>query len=143
MAAQVDDDHLADALRLVTGRLARRLRQQSLGHLTPSQRSVLASLDQRGPLRMGELARIENITPPSLTGIVARLADRGLVTRTDDPGDARSTVVAITDDGLADLGASRREKTAFLATRIARLDEEERRLLWRAVAVLDRLVTQE
>jgi DNA-binding MarR family transcriptional regulator len=137
------DEELADALRLVTARLARRLRQPALGDLTPSQRSVLASLGRHGPLRMGELARIENITPPSLTGIVTRLVDRGLVTRTEDPGDGRSTLVAATAAGAANLEAARREKTAFLTTRIRHLGDEERRLLRAAVLLLDRIVAGE
>jgi DNA-binding MarR family transcriptional regulator len=134
------DEHVADDLRLALGRLGRRLRQQSLGDMTPSQRSVLTSLDRYGPTRMGELARIENISPPSLSGIVGRLEDRGLVMRSDDPDDARSTLVEVTPEATAALARARRERTAFLVRGLATLTDDERELLARAVPLLDRLV---
>lgn len=134
---------IADGLRLVIGRLARRLRQQALGDMTPSQRSVLASLGRHGPMRMGELAAIEGISAPSLTGIIGRLEDRGFVRRQDDPNDARSTIAAATDPGLGALEEARRERTAFLVRRMARLDESERETLARAVVLLDRIVADE
>lgn len=134
---------LADALRLMIGRLARRLRQQSLGDMTPSQRSVLASLDRYGPLRMGELARIENVSPPSLSGIIGRLEERGFVSRSDDPADARSTLVDATPQAILALATARRERTAFLLRGLERLRPEDRELLRRAVALLDRMVGEE
>jgi DNA-binding MarR family transcriptional regulator len=134
------DEELADGLRLTIGRLARRLRQQSLGNMTPSQRSVLASLDRSGPLRIGELARVENISPPSLSGIVGRLEDRGLVTRSTDPSDARSTIVEVTHEATAALEQARQERTAFLIQAIERLDDAQRAALVDALPVLDRLV---
>ncbi len=134
------DEELADRLRLTIGRLARRLRQQSLGNMTPSQRSVLASLDRSGPLRSGELAKVENISPPSLSGIVGRLEDRGLVTRRSDPSDARSTIVEATSEATAALERARQERTAFLVKAIERLDDPQRAALMDALPVLDRLV---
>lgn len=133
---------LAASLRLAVGRLARRLRQHSLDSLTPSQLSVLATLERDGPLRMGELARIENITPPSITGIVARLEEKKMVARSSDPDDARSTVVAITRSGSGSLDAVRRERTAFLATQLQTLRSDERDLLRSAVEVLDKLSSE-
>lgn len=139
---QVEAD-LAGDLRLVVGRLARRLRQQSLGDMTPSQRSVLASLDRHGPLRMGELARLENISPPSLSGIIGRLEERGFVARSDDPDDARSTLVDATPSAIEALVEARRERTAFLLRGLQRLDVEDRQALERAVVLLDRMVGEE
>jgi DNA-binding MarR family transcriptional regulator len=134
---------LADGLRLVIGRLARRLRQQSLGDMTPSQRSVLSSLGRIGPTRMGELAAVEGISAPSLTGIVGRLEERGLVVRMDDPDDARSTLAAATPSGMRALGQARRERTAFLVRRLASLTEQERETLADAVKLLTRMVGEE
>jgi DNA-binding MarR family transcriptional regulator len=137
------DVDLADALRLVIGRLARRLRQQSLGDMTPSQRSVLATLDRHGPLRMGELARLENISPPSLSGIVGRLEERGFVTRSNDPADARSTLVDATPVAIEALAEARRERTAFLLRGLQGLDTADRQILQRSVSLLDRMVGEE
>ncbi len=143
MAREVETSlpvQLAEELRLVIGRLARRLRQQTPGGLTPSQRSVLTTLEQGGPMRMGELARVENVSAPSITGIVDRLEDRRLAARVPDPDDARSTLVQITDEALRIMADSRRQRSIFLAERVARLDPEERSILTEALPLLDRLI---
>jgi DNA-binding MarR family transcriptional regulator len=134
------DEELADALRLAIGRLARKLRQQSLGDMTPSQRSVLASLDRHGPMRLGELARVENISAPSLSGIVGRLEARGLVSRDDDPDDARSVIVAATPEAISELALARRERTALLMRAVASLTPDERMALAAVLPILDRMV---
>lgn len=134
---------LADRLRLAVGRLARRLRQQSLGGLTPSQRSVLATLHRHGAITMSQLAEVEVISRPSATGIVQRLLDQGLVERHPHPDDGRSTVIGLSNAGAEMLERGRRERTAVLATRIEALSQEERAVLDRAVEVLYRLVEEE
>jgi DNA-binding MarR family transcriptional regulator len=133
---------LADSLRLVIGRLARRLRQQAAGGLTPSQRSVLATLHRSGPLRMGDLARIELVSPPSITGIVGRLEERGLVSRITDPDDARSTMAKITETAESMIEIARQARSTFLAQQIALLDPTEREQLRVAVRLLDRMIEE-
>jgi DNA-binding MarR family transcriptional regulator len=133
---------LADRLRVSVGRLARRLRQQSLGGLTPSQSSVLANLDRLGPLTMTQIAEQEGIAKPSATGIVGRLVDKGLVDRAIDPGDRRSSVVAINRAGSDLLAQRRQERTAFLARRVEGLTVEERETLERAVEILERMAEE-
>ncbi len=134
---------LADHLRLVVGRLARRLRQQSRGGLTPSQRSILATLDRLGSTTLGNLADSESISPPSVTGIVGRLTERRLVERRPHPDDGRCALVELTPEGKALLESGRRERTAFLAQRLAGLTNDERRVLAEAVEILDRVVDRE
>ena len=62
---------LAARLRLSVMRLARRLRQQAEGDVTPSMLSALASLERVGPSTLGELASLEHVQPPTMTRIVA------------------------------------------------------------------------
>lgn len=134
---------LADRLRLAVGRLARRLRQQSLGGLTPSQRSILATLDRCGPTTLSRVAEIEGVSRPAASGIVSRLQERGLIVRRTNPADRRSALLALSDEGETVLEQGRRERTAVLAVRMERLGEEDRRLLADALEVLDRLVDEE
>lgn len=128
---------LADRLRVSVGRLARRLRQQSMGGLTPSQSSILANLDRLGPMTMTQIAEQEGIAKPSATGIVGRLVDKGLVDRSVDPADRRSSLVAISGSGSDLLTQRRRERTAYLARWIDALDETDRAVLKRAVVLLE------
>ncbi len=133
---------LADRLRVSIGRLARRLRQQSLGGLTPSQASVLSTLDRHGPLSMSKLADHEGISKPSATGIVGRLLVKGLVEKREDPTDGRSSIATITTAGERLLVRRRRERTAYLARRIDALEEEDRVLLERAVGLLESMIEE-
>lgn len=138
-----DPARLADRLRLSVGRLARRLRQQSLGGLTPSQRSVLSTLSRHGPVPMSRLAELESISRPAATRITDRLEEKSLVVRRRHPDDRRSAVAEITPEGLSLLEKGRRERTAFLARRLAKLSREDRRKLAEAIEVLDSLVEGE
>lgn len=128
---------LAERLRVAIGRLARRLRQQSLGGLTPSQTSILFTLDNRGEMTMGRLAECEAISRPSATGIVDRLAEKGLVTRSPNPDDKRSALVTITPEGRNLLQERRQIRTAYLADQIEDLSGDERKILLQAVEILE------
>lgn len=139
MLSNSQDVELAHALRLAVGRLARRLRQRTLGGLTPSQLSVLASLDRYGPLTLGALAEVEGVAPASISGIVSRLGDKGLVERAANPGDRRSFLVELTKPGGQLLQRGRGERTALLAARLRNLSSAERDTLAAAVALLERL----
>lgn len=139
MLSNSRDVELAHALRLAVGRLARRLRQRTLGGLTPSQLSVLASLDRHGPLTLGALAEVEGVAPASISGIVSRLEDKGLVERAANPGDRRSFLVELSAAGEQLLQRGRGERTALLAARLRSLSSAERDTLAAAVALLERL----
>lgn len=143
MLTNTDGVELADRLRLVVGRLARRLRQQSLGGLTPSQRSVLATLYRSGAVTLSRLAELEGVSRPAVSRASARLEERGLIERRTNPDDGRSSLVALAPEGEETLAKGRQERTAYLAVRLERLDRNERQLLMEALPVLDRLVEDE
>ena len=133
---------LAARLRLVVMRLARRLRQQAPEALSPSQLSVLSTLESQGPLTPTELAAAERVKPPTITRVVGILEDAGLVRRKSDPGDRRSSRVELTARGRELIERDRRRKTAYLAKQIAKLSEEEVRALNRAVELIERMVKE-
>ena len=137
---ETDDTELVTRTRLAVLRLARRLRQQTLPGITPSQQSALAAIDHRGPLTLGELAAFENVRPPSITRIVAALEAERWVERTTDPDDRRVTTVQTTDRGRRELLRIREERNAWLAGRLADLDDDERARLAAALPVLERLI---
>jgi DNA-binding MarR family transcriptional regulator len=134
---------LPSQLRLGVMRLARRLRQESVGDITQSQLSALSIVDRRGPLSLGELADIERVAPPSMTRIAARLEERGWVVRTVDSSDRRVARLAVTDAGRALLKETRTRRDAYLAIRLRGLSAEEREILLRALPVLERLAGDE
>jgi DNA-binding MarR family transcriptional regulator len=134
---------LASSLRLTIARLARRVRQEGVtarDDVTASRLAALTTIGALGPITLGDLAAVEQVQPPSMTRIVARLEEAGLTEREVDPQDRRSVRVRITDKGKRLLARSRTRRDAFLAQRIARLTAEERDVLARALPLLDQLM---
>jgi DNA-binding MarR family transcriptional regulator len=129
-------------LRLAVLRLSRRLRQQTVGDITPSQLSALSSIAKYGEVSLGKLAAIERIAPPSMTRIAARLEERNLVTRRVDASDRRVARVLATQDGLDVLEETRTRRDAYLAVRMQRLTPEEQEVVAKAVPLLERLVAE-
>ena len=139
----VSEAELASRLRLAVTRLARRLRTQLPGELTPSQLATMSSIERLGPITLGDLSAVERVKPPSMTKIVACLEEQGLVSRAVDPSDRRVARVDITAQGRRFLDSSRRRKDAYLAERLRDLDAADRAALERAAAVLERLLEDE
>jgi len=133
---------LAIHLRLTIVRTARRLRQEAGGELSPSMTAALATIERHGPMTPSELAARERIQRPTATRVLARLEEMGLVGRTPDPQDRRSSLVSVTPAASALLDELRTRKTAFLAERLERLDGEDRAALERAADILERMLAE-
>lgn len=132
---------LAGELRVVIGRLKRRLREQaSTGDLTWSQVSVLSHLERDGPATVTTLARAEGVRPQSMGATVAVLEAAGLVSGAPHPVDGRQTILSLTTACLDWIKAGRaaREDWLFRAIR-TRLAPDEREELARAIDLLKRL----
>jgi DNA-binding MarR family transcriptional regulator len=137
-----DVAELASQLRLAVARLSRRIRQETAisgEALTSSSQAALASIERLGPITLGELAAVEQVQPPTMTRIVARLEEYGYATRVVDAADRRVARAAITDSGRELLATSRTRKDAFLARRVAELGDDDRAVLVRAIPLLEQL----
>jgi DNA-binding MarR family transcriptional regulator len=120
--------------------LNRRLRAtRPVGELTPSQFSVLGSLDLAGALTPRELADSERVRPPTITRIVAKLEAAGLVQRTPHPTDGRQVILSPTEQGRSVLQQARKAREAWLARRLAELSPDERATLREASRILERI----
>jgi DNA-binding MarR family transcriptional regulator len=133
---------LAGRLRLAVNRLHRRLRQESLGGLSPAQASALGSVRRHGNPTLGELAAMEQVQPPTMTKIVAGLAEAGMVTRVADANDRRSARVHLTSAGERTLERIRTRKNAFLVRRLEQLNDDEQRQATDLVALLEHLLDE-
>jgi DNA-binding MarR family transcriptional regulator len=133
--------HSIDAtrLRVAIARLSRRLRHHELAGLTPTQLSALATVEQSGPMRLGDVAAAEGIAPSTLTRLVTALEDRGYVERCAVPGDARASTLTITAVGHEILERIRHESTAMLAQSLALLPPAQIEVLAEALPVLEQL----
>ncbi|MDG6107553.1 MarR family transcriptional regulator [Dactylosporangium aurantiacum] len=139
-ASKITGAQLAAALRDSITRLNRRLRQaRPIGDLTITQLSALTSLELNGALTPRELADAERVQPPTLTKIVAKLEERGLVQRTPHPTDGRQVILAATESGRAVIVEHRRARDEWLARQLAALTPEERETLGKAAEILGRI----
>src|SRR5438309_551161 len=136
-----DVSALAGDVRLLTGRLARRMRQEAAGGLTPSELSALSTIEELGPIQLGDLARVESVAAPTMTRAAARLEDRGLVRRQADPADGRAVLVETTAAGRRALRDVRTARAAFLAKRLEGLDPQDRQVVAQAVRLLNGLLS--
>ena len=140
-----DPAELASALRFLIARLARQQRRAAAVEphdLTPSRLAALASLARRGPLTLRELATVEGVQSPTMTRIVTKLEELGLVDKTEDPSDRRATRLAVTEEASRLLADVRTRESAFLALRLADMGVHERRQLVRALPLLERLLPE-
>ena len=96
------------------------------------QGRVLRLLSMRSPVAQKELAYVLGIRSQSLAELLAKLEEKGLVSREPDPADRRTSIVSLTADGQAAAREldrdARDEKDPFSV-----LDDEER-------GALDRLL---
>ena len=144
MAPKTSDISLSDtASQLSTAivRTARVLRQDAAAEagLGAGTTAALATIRRDGPLTASELAEIERVKRPSITRTLACLDRQGLIERTPDPADGRSSLVAISAAGRERLALLRRRKSAYLARRLEALDPEEVATLARAAEILERM----
>ncbi len=130
---------LATELRVAMSRLGRQTRVSSTG-LTPSQLSALTTLDESGPLRVGELAVREGVAAPTMSRGVDILEQSQLVRRRRDPDDARSSFIELTERGRALLTKAVDQRTMLLARRLAQLEPARLAAIKAALPALRQLV---
>lgn len=67
-------------------------------HLTLTQARLLRSV-REGPVGQSELGRMLNLSPASVTRLIDRLEERGLIARERDPDDRRRVAVSLLPAG--------------------------------------------
>jgi DNA-binding MarR family transcriptional regulator len=132
-------DAVADRLHSAAIHLLRRLRveDEALGISAP-RLSALSVLVFAGPKRIGELAQIEQVEPPTMTRLVDGLQRDGYVTRSPDPNDARAVTVQATARGRAALLEGRRRRVEAFSALLSGLPRRELATLARGVTALER-----
>jgi DNA-binding MarR family transcriptional regulator len=101
-----------------------RLRQWEQWHITLPQLRVLYQVRRTPGITTGELARLLGITMSTTSGLVGKLADRGLVERSSLPGDRRQIPLYLTAEGAALVGELRGTAVSFLDQVVATLGDD-------------------
>jgi DNA-binding MarR family transcriptional regulator len=102
--------------------------------------SALSSVERFEPVTLGDLAAAERVQPPTMTKIVARLEEAGLVLKEPDPDDRRVSRVRLSRVGRRQIASNRSRKDAYLAGLLRTLPESDVRKLADAMTVLEKLL---
>ncbi|MCE4266600.1 MarR family transcriptional regulator [Rhodococcus sp. ACPA4] len=133
---------LASDLSLAVVRLSRHLRgRRADAQVSLTQLSAVATLSQEGPMTPGALAAREKVQPPSMTRVVASLAELGLVQRSPHPTDGRQIIVSLSDAGNALLADETHAREAWMNERLSDLSAEDLATLRGAVEIITKIVS--
>jgi DNA-binding MarR family transcriptional regulator len=131
---------LADRLHSAALHLLRRLRREDDASGLPApQLSALSVIVFGGPITLGDLARAEQVRPPTISKLIVTLEAKGLVDRVVDAQDRRITRVKATARGTKLLYEGRQRRVAALVASLTALPARERVLLARALPVLEKI----
>lgn len=104
-----------------------------------SEASMLSTLEG-GPQRVSTLAELEGLAQPTVTLLVKRLEERGLVSRCKSDADGRVVLVSLTDDGIEAIEDVRRRYKLLLSSLLSELPDEQIDALEAADTTLARLI---
>jgi DNA-binding MarR family transcriptional regulator len=139
-----DLDVLAGGLASAIGRLRRALNRHvhagsDASPLPEAQLEIIRLVRRRPGLRIHDVAAALGLAPNTVSTLVHRLADAGLVERLADPGDARVTHLRLGPAAEERLQRWRDRRGEVLAARLVALGSDDRRALARALPVLERI----
>lgn len=136
--ASLSSADVADRIHSAAIRLLRGLRRQDdKWGLSAPRLSALSVVVFGGPVTLGDLARAEQVRPPTMTRLVQALEAERLVTRAPDADDKRVVWIKATPRGRRLLLRGREARVRALAARLESLDRDEVEMLDKAAALLE------
>ncbi len=102
------------------------LRGTSGEDLSATDLWVLAAIADAEPVRSSALATWQGVDKSTVAGQVRRLADRGLLQRSEDPDDGRAVLLTLTPRGRSTFTALNATRATVFRSLLARWDEEDR-----------------
>jgi DNA-binding MarR family transcriptional regulator len=129
---------VADRIHSAAIRLLRGLRRQDdKWGLSAPRLSALSVVVFGGPITLGDLARAEQVRPPTMTRLVQALEAESLVTRTADAEDKRVAWIKATPRGRRLLLRGRKARVRALAARLKALERGDVQMLDEAATLLE------
>lgn len=139
--AATTERELANTLGRLRRVLRRRLRADwPYRPLLESEVELLRLVRVSPGLRVGDAAAALGVAPNTVSTLVRRLTEKGLLRRKTDERDARAAALDLTPAAVRRIAAWRDRRAKVLGSAIRRLDPADRQAIERAVPALSRLV---
>ena len=113
------------------------------GHVSMSHMHVLWLLQHHGAMTMSRIAELLDVSLSNATGIIDRMADKGLVERAGVPDDRRLVLVRPAELGMQALVESETSKRERLRAVLGHLTATERPVVLEALRSLRRALSAE
>jgi DNA-binding MarR family transcriptional regulator len=107
--------------------------------LTVPQVKSLFFITNHSTTNFKNLAKAMKVTPSNLTGVIDRLVEQGLVSRTENPEDRRQIQLRATEKGEAQVAELRERRTSYLSKALNDLSVEELKIIGEGLALLARV----
>lgn len=132
---------VADRLHSAAIHLLRRLRlQDEAAGIGPAKLSALSILVFVGPQPIGELAKMEQVQPPTMTKIIDGLEAEGFAIRKVVKEDRRSIKIQSTAKGNKVLHDARTRRVLDLAKKLESLSHEDLQSMRRAADLIEKIL---
>jgi len=144
-AELIDAEEIATQLMDVVGRLrraTRRVLRRDWPHrpLTEAELELLRLVASHRGCRVGDAAEVLGLAQNTVSTLVGRLVDRGLLERRVDARDPRAASLVMTPGAARRMGAWRRRRRLVVGRALAELDAADREAIRAAEPALARLV---
>ncbi|MDR3653553.1 MAG: MarR family transcriptional regulator [Paludibacter sp.] len=140
---EINDNELASRLRVSISRLVKVMRSELKEDeiLSMTERSTLSLIYKQGEMLPSELAAKEKVTSQSMSQIINKLHDNGLIEKTPSQEDKRKVIITITPLGKEFVELRMNQKMEWLAKTISeKTNDSEKETLMNAIAILTKLV---
>ncbi|MBD2108774.1 MarR family transcriptional regulator [Nodosilinea sp. FACHB-13] len=117
--------NIMTAVPAVTRFLRAGIRRHGKPQLSLSQLRVLYFLRRRSQASLSEVADYLDVTRPTMSAMVERLVQRGLVNRVSDPVERRRIILTLTAEGAAEMERVYDATLQTVAHRLKSLSESQ------------------
>lgn len=129
-------EHLLSRAALLVRLLIRQVRSSEISRTEMEVLSILKG----GPKRITELTELEGVAQPTMTLLVKRLQEKGLVQREGLPDDGRVVMISLTEAGVAAQHRFRAQFLTAMRTDLQELSDKELKALSAATETLSSFV---
>lgn len=125
MASTPDSYALGTDLLVTMARLTRWAARHAPTAMPAAHLRALSQIDELEPVRIGELAEADRCSQPTMSGLLRRLEERGLVERLPDSDDSRVCRITLTPAGREQLAVVRAAVGATVGEALSDLGPDE------------------